>query len=517
MLKILSAEQIRAADAYTIQHKPIPSIDLMERAASAFCQWFLGMFNRNTLVYIFCGLGNNGGDGLAIARMLLNKNYIVSTCIVRHAPHTSTDFAINYNRLKEAYPTSLRDIFSIDNFPAIPAQAVIIDALFGTGLNKPIEGLPAEIIRMINNLSHVIRIAVDIPSGLHADRKSEGIIFNANYTFSFELPKYSFLLPENFPYVGHFYIGSIGLDHHFIEQQKTPHYLITPKGVAAMLRPRKKFDHKGTYGHVLLIGGSKGKMGAIHLAAKAALRTGCGLVTVRIPQCGYKIIQTTAPEIMVELDEEEDYLTALESNTRYTSVGIGPGLGTHKKTAKALIHFLEQYPHPLVLDADALNILATHPNYLHLIPKNSIITPHPKEFERLFGQTNDDYQRHKLQTLKASELGIYIILKGAHTAVACPDGNTYFNSTGNPGMATAGSGDVLTGIITSLLAQGYSYFQAAVIGVFLHGLAGDCAARRLAQPALIASDLIESLSDAYITLEKEIINPILIPLNSMVK
>jgi NAD(P)H-hydrate epimerase len=500
MLRILSADQIRAADAYTISHEPIASIDLMERAAQTFCRWFTRHFPASKNVYIFCGLGNNGGDGLAIARMLLQKNYCVTACIVRYGGKSSPDFDINYQRLSQTFPDSVHEVKSPADIPSIEKSAVIIDALFGSGLNKPLEGLAEEIVIWLNN-QQATKVSVDIPSGLFADKRSEGTIFKADYTFSFELPRYSFLLPENYPYVGEFYFESIGLDKNFIAQQKTSNYYITTTAVAKILRPRKKFDHKGTYGHALIVGGSYGKIGAVYLAAKAALHSGCGLVTAFVPQCGYTILQAALPEAMLLTDKKEKYLTKIKTESRFSAAGIGPGIGTHPKTADALFEFLESINQPVVLDADALNILAGYPNQLHLIPKHSIITPHPKEFERLFGKTADHYQRHLLQSVKAVELNIYIVLKGAHTAIACPDGNTYFNSTGNPGMATAGSGDVLTGIITSFLAQGYNPFEAVILGVFLHGLAGDCVASKLSKPFIIATDIINGLSEAFLKIE----------------
>jgi len=502
MLKILSAEQIKAADAYTIEHEPIASIDLMERASITFTQWFTQKFtDKNRLICVFCGLGNNGGDGLAISRLLHEKGYCVKTFVVRYADNTSADFALNLQRIKEIKDFALFDVRNENAIPAIEKDSIVIDALFGSGLNKPLEGL-AERVVLILNESPSTKVAVDIPSGLFADKKSSGAIFKADFTFSFQLPKFSFLLPENYPYVGEFEFRSIGLNEQFITEQKTNHFYITQEDVSKIIKPRKKFDHKGTYGHALIVGGSYGKIGAIHLAAKAALHTGCGLVTVYIPECGYDIIQSSFPEAMVITDKKENYLSGINPDIKFSAVGIGPGIGKNEKTAEALFEFLSSLNQPVVLDADALNILAEYPNQLHLIPKNSIITPHPKEFDRLFGKSTDHYQRHLLQMVKAVELGIYIILKGANTAIAAPDGNVYFNSTGNPGMATAGSGDVLTGIVTSFMAQGYSSFDSVIAGVYIHGLAGNHASKQLSKPFIIASDIINGLSSAFLELEQ---------------
>jgi ADP-dependent NAD(P)H-hydrate dehydratase / NAD(P)H-hydrate epimerase len=501
MLKILSAEQIKAADAYTIKHEPIASIDLMERASNIFCDWFCEKFtNKNKTVYVFCGTGNNGGDGLAISRLLQEEGFCVKTFVVRYSKSESKDFIINFESLKGIKNFFLREIESEKDFPETESDSYIIDALIGSGLNKPLDGLAEQLVLWLNNIN-AIKIAVDIPSGLYADKKSAGEIFKADYTFSFELPKLSFLLPENFPYVGEFEFRSIGLSKQFIDEPKTNHYYITKEFISTLIKPRRKFDHKGTYGHALIVGGSYGKIGAVQLAARAALHAGCGLVTVYIPKCGYEIIQTSFPEAMVITDKKEDYISKIKTDIKFSSLGIGPGIGKDEKTAEALFEFLSSLEQPVVLDADALNILSDFPNQLHLIPKNSILTPHPKEFERMFGKSSDHYQRLMLQMVKAVELGIYIILKGANTAIACPDGKIYFNSTGNPGMATAGSGDVLTGIITSLMSQGYSSFESVMTGVYLHGLAGNLAASELSKPFIIASDIINGLSKAFFEIE----------------
>ncbi len=502
MLPILSAPQIKAADAYTIANEPVAAVDLMERASVTFCKWFTEKFpDTSKPVFIFCGKGNNGGDGLAVARLLLNQGFTLKVFVVgNNAP--GSDFQINHERLVAINKNILFNIQQENDLPEIPANTTIIDALFGSGLNKPLEGIYKSLIEYLNNIE-AVKVSVDIPSGLFCDERSEGIIFKAQHTFSFELPKYAFLLPENNIYVGDFYFESIGLNRHFIQEQITTHWYITFDDIVSRFRPRNKFGHKGTYGHSLIIAGSYGKMGAAALAAKAALHSGSGLVTVYIPQCGYAVLQTAVPEAMVICDEKEKHISAINIEQRnYSAIGVGMALGNHKKTAEALFSFLENQTQPLVLDADALNILAANTNYLHLIPKHTIITPHPKEFERLFGKTENDYERHQLQIRKAVELGIIIILKGANTAIALPDGNTYFNSTGNPGMATAGSGDVLTGIITALLVQGYSAEDAAIMGVYIHGKAGDVAATEKSQTYITATDIIEALSSIFLSIER---------------
>jgi len=496
-MKILNVEQIRALDAHTIEHEPIASIDLMERAAATFVQWWLETFGSwDKPVFIFCGPGNNGGDGLAIARMLFDKSYDVRVFIFRISDRFSADFKINLDRLADLKGLPVEYLSKGEGLPPIEPGSMVVDAVFGSGLNRPIPDFPGDQIRQINQLD-VVRVAVDVPSGLFADRHSEGVVFQAHYTFSFELPKLAFLFPENQNYVGKWVVRSIGLDAGFIHSTPTNRYFVDYQSVSPLLRDRRKFDHKGSFGHALLVAGGYGKVGAAILAARACLRSGAGLATIHAPKCGYVILQVAFPEAMVRVDEHEYCVSNIPVSGRYAAIGAGCGLGTNKLTARALFDLIKNARQPLVLDADALNILSQHPHYLHQLPENTILTPHPKEFERLFGKTKNDFERHHLQINKARELGVFIILKGANTCIACPDGTAFFNSTGNPGMATGGSGDVLTGLLTGLLAQGYPARDAAILGVFLHGLAGDLAAEKTQQEALLASDLIAALGAAF--------------------
>lgn len=497
-MKILSAEQVRQADAYTIEHEPIASIDLMERAASVFVGWFTARFHQQCQVAIFCGPGNNGGDGLAISRLLLQKDYQVATYILG-APKTSKDFVTNLKRL-ERTPNS--DITELNHaMPNIHGKAVIVDALFGSGLSRPLDGLVGQLVAHLNQQPNT-KIAVDMPTGLFADQPTEGITFNADYTFVFQTPKLSFMLPDNERAVGEWLAGDIGLSKAYFDAVPTPYHLVTAYDV--QLAKRKRFSHKGSYGHALMVTGSFGKIGAGILAAKACLHSGAGLATVFTARCGYTAVQAALPEAMVMCSGEELIDTTVDTAT-YTAIGIGPGIGTDEATAKALHGFITASRHPMVVDADALNILSKHPDWLKLLPKESILTPHPKEFERLFGKTANGFDRLKLLQSKATELGINIVLKGANTAVALTNGEVWFNSTGNPGMATAGSGDVLTGIITGLLAQSYAPAQAAIYGVYLHGLAGDLAASDLGCEALIASDIVAHLGRAFISAHQSLL------------
>ena len=494
-MKILSAAQTRELDAYTIRHEPITSIDLMERASVSFVNWFVGKFDNEQPVSIFCGLGNNGGDGLAIARLLLDKKYTVKVWVVYYADNFSADFKTNYGRLKGLLP--IQEIRQKEDIPAIHSPEIIIDAIFGSGLSRPVEGVAAQVIDAINEGDSSV-VAIDIPSGLYVDSfNPDTHIIQADDTVSFQLPKLSFLLPQNEQFVGEWHLTDIGLHPEKIRQTETPYYYLNEALVKTLIKKRDKFSHKGTFGHALLVGGSYGKMGAVVLAAKACLHAGVGLLTVHIPACGYEIMQISAPEAMAITDAEEKLISSITNTEKYSAIGIGPGLGTAPQTAHALQNLLQHENKPMVIDADGLNLLATNKEWLKLLPPNSILTPHPKEFERLTQPATNEYERLKVLQLFAAQYHVNVVLKGAHTAIANPSGEVYFNSTGNPGMATGGSGDVLTGIISALLAQQYQPFEAALLGVYFHGLAGDFAASCKGYTALVASDLIENLSQAF--------------------
>ncbi|MBK6949884.1 MAG: NAD(P)H-hydrate dehydratase [Haliscomenobacter sp.] len=495
-MKILLSPQIREADQYTIRQEPIASIDLMERAAAAFVQWFERRFSdTSTGVTIVCGTGNNGGDGLAIARLLCQRFYPVNVILLQIAETLSPDCQVNLQRLPPREAIPVRVLGAGDPLPALPETAILVDAIFGSGLNRPVEGYWAACIEALSNHPGV-RISVDLPSGLFADTHSSGAVFRADFTCSFELPKLAFFMPENAPFVGEWEVVPIGLDQSFINQAETPYFYTRKEDVQPLLKRRARFAHKGQFGHALLFCGSYGMMGAAILSSRACLRSGVGLLTVHTPQCGYSILQSTVPEAMAHPDRHELHWTENPSLQGFDAVGAGCGIGKQAATLEALRNLLRQASQPLVLDADALNLIAAN-SLIPLVPKGSILTPHPKEFERMFGPSSNDFERLALLREQAVNLGCVIALKGAFTEVCSPEGEVWFNGSGNPGMATAGSGDVLTGILTGLLAQGYPAWEAARLGVFLHGLAGDLAAERLGHNALLAGDLVDHLGYAF--------------------
>jgi ADP-dependent NAD(P)H-hydrate dehydratase / NAD(P)H-hydrate epimerase len=494
-MKIFSAAQIKQWDAYTIAHEPLAAIDLMERAAAKCFEWLLQQNYAQKHFHIFCGKGNNGGDGLAIARMLIQKKYFVTVYILEFGNIVTADFQTNLARLHE-YSTDIHFIQSQDFFPLIKNNAIIIDALFGTGLNKPLEGISAALVNHLNQSAAEI-IAVDLPSGLSADTSSKGnTVINATHTLSFQNYKLAFLLPENENYCGNIHILNISLHKKFEAEEDATFELTDAAFIKTMYKPRKKFAHKGNFGNAALLCGSNGMMGAAVLIAKACLRAGAGKLTCYIPKCGYTILQTAVPEAMCVV-AGEDYILSAPEIEKFNAAGIGPGIGIHYTHASLLKEIFTKFNKPMLIDADALNCIAQNKELLSLIPPLSIITPHLKEFERLFGTTANDYERLQLALQKSKEHNIYIVLKGHHTFIGTPDGKSFFNSTGNAGMAKGGSGDVLSGIITGLLAQGYSSLQSCIMGVYLHGLAGDIASAKFSQEAMVATDIAECLGEAF--------------------
>ena len=500
-MKILSAEEIRSWDQYTIEQEPISSIDLMERAAGKCADWLVQQYPDAASFGIFCGKGNNGGDGLAIARLLMEKGYQATIHILEFGHLGTNDFQTNLARLNKLPGHDIHFIQSEQNFHPFPVGQIIIDALFGSGLNRSIEGVTASLIEHINNAGRET-VAIDIPSGLFVDRSSKGAVtIIADHTLSFQCYKPAFLFAENEEAVGEIHILDIGLHNGFYQSIHNRFELMDDTTIHSIYKPRKKFSHKGNFGHALLVAGSYGKIGAAVLAAKACMRSGAGLLTCHIPKCGYDILQTSVPEVMVVTDFNSSFSTKVDDDlTKYETLGIGPGIGTASETKMFLREIFDSYRSPIVLDADALNIIASQKDLLKLVPAGSILTPHPKEFERLFGVTQNEFDRVLLALQKARETNCIIVLKGHHTFIATTDGRGFFNSTGNPGMATAGSGDVLTGILTGLLAQGYSSVETSILGVYLHGLAGDISAKQLSMEALMAADIINNLGPAFSTL-----------------
>lgn len=502
-MKVLRAEQVKILDEYTIEHEPISDIDLMERAAGECSKWLKQKFNPSHNCVVFVGPGNNGGDGLVIARHLWAAGYEVQVHLF--SAKMSATAQANFERLKNETKADY-SFFEQTAFPTVTENTVVIDALFGSGLTRPLEGRAARMVEAVNKLNARV-IAIDIPSGLFGEfntalapfstRNGFSNVIKACYTLTLELPFQSFFYADSAPHVGQFQIIPIGLHKQKLKDWDVDLRYINWRCLKDKRQFRSKFQHKGHFGHALLIAGSKGKMGAAVLAAKAALRSGIGLLTVHVPIDGYSIIQTAVPEAMACIDESMTRFCNPNETILYQAIGVGPGIGQKQSTQNALSGMLKSVHKPMVLDADALNILANNPQEINHIPENSILTPHPKEFERLVGHFHSFEEMWQKQKAFAQKHKLIVIVKGAHTAICLPNGKTIYNSTGNPGMATAGSGDVLTGVIMALLAQGYEPQNAAIVGVFAHGLAADMAAAEKGQIGLIASDIVDFLPKAF--------------------
>ncbi len=500
-MKIFTGAQIHELDTYTIEHEPIRSIDLMERAAKALTKAISEEWTNQTPIVVFAGPGNNGGDALAVARMLAEQDYKIAVYLFNIHNQLSADCAINKQRIIDSRRIkSFNEITVNFDPPSLDAGTLVIDGLFGSGLNKPLAGGFASLVKYINHSPAKV-VSIDMPSGLMCEEHTHNIranIVNADLTLTLQQKKLAMLFADNQQFVGDVRVLDIRLSHEYIVQTDSLYTQIEEKDIRPRMIHRSDFVHKGNMGNALLVAGSYGMAGAAVLAARACLRSGAGKVTVNIPKRNYDVMQISVPEAVLQIDREDTYFSEPTDTDDFDALGIGPGIGMNENTAIALIAQLRRTQCPIVADADALNILANHRAWMQQLPKGIILTPHPKEFDRMAGNiSNDCYERLTKAREMAERLGVYIMLKGHNTALCLPDGHVYFNSTGNAGMATAGSGDVLTGIITALLARGYNTKDAALVGMYLHGLAGDLAMKSTSKESLIASDIIDYLPQAF--------------------
>ncbi len=503
-MKILTGGQFRELDKYTIEHEPIASIDLMERASRAIAQELLRRWPVETPFIIFAGPGGNGGDGLAVARMLAEAGYGVTAYLFNVTGKLNADCATNRDRLQQTEGVQFVEVTAEFVFPELHSDVVVVDALFGTGLNKPISGGFAHIVRRLNQAACTV-VSIDMPSGLMTEDNAYNdstTIVRAQLTLTLQHLKLAFLYAENSKYTGEVKVLDIGLSQEWLSQQKGYLWLTEESEMRSLLRSRSRFAHKGEMGHALLVAGSRGMAGAAVMAAQATLRSGVGKLTVHSPFGNLFLLQNQVPEAIVEVDPDEDIITSPLDASVYQAIGIGPGLGKNRYTASALHGYISQQVGPMVVDADTLNILAENQEWLNELPPDSILTPHPKELDRLVGHHTNSFDRMNKARNLAVTLHLFVVLKGHYTQVCTPTGDVLFNPTGNPGMATAGSGDVLTGILTGLLAQGYLPSEAAVLGVWLHGAAGDAAAAELGEECMLATDIIRHLPDAFRRLRK---------------
>lgn len=505
-MKIFTSSQIKDLDRYTIENEPIESINLMERAARAITHAITMLWTKYTHVVVFAGPGNNGGDALAVARMLAEQGYEVEAYLFNISSHLSADCAVNRDRLAQTKKIeNFVEVTQEFNPPQLDENTLIIDGLFGSGLNKPLAGGFASLVKYINASTAKV-VSIDVPSGLMAEDNSFNIsanIIRADHTLTLQQPKLAFLFPENQIFIGKLHILDIGISQEAIESKEAQYRIVEEKEILSLLQKRNEFSHKGTMGHALLVAGCYGMAGAAVLAAKACLRSGAGKVTVHTPKKNSAILQISVPEAIVQPDSNEIIFAEPVDTEDYDAMGIGPGLGQSETTSIALIAQLRRAQCPIVADADALNILANKRAWIQQLPKGIIMTPHPKEFDRIDGHSTNSYERISKAKALAARLQGYIILKGKYSALCMPNGKVLFNPTGNAGMATAGSGDVLTGIITSLLARGYQRHEACMLGIYIHGLAGDIAAEHIGMESLIASDIIKYLPQAFMKLYEQ--------------
>lgn len=503
MIKVIRNDEVRNIDRQTIEKQGIRSVDLMEKAAKACVGKLLESFDPGFSYVILCGNGNNGGDGLAIARLLWERGKTVTVYRVDDTGPSSGDFTANLERWENLIKDKTAILKDNAPFPAISPEAIIIDALFGSGLNRTPGGMAAEVIKHINNCPNPI-IAIDIPSGLYGDKHTDdlSLVVRASFTLTFQVPRPVFFYPEYEQYIGEWHLLDIGLDSAAVKEAGAYAFIPDNLDIASLLPFRPLFGHKGSFGHALLLAGSYGKAGAAILAARACLKSGAGLVTVRTPAKCVNPLQSALPEAMCSPDDEENILSSILKPEAYTALGAGPGLGTDKQTGNVIKRLLQDFNCPMVLDADALNILSENPTWLHFLPAGTILTPHIGEFSRLAGKIADPFERTKQQMELSKKFNCYIVLKGRFSALSCPDGQLFFNPTGNNGMAKGGSGDVLTGLITGFLAQGLSPMKAALCGTYIHGLAGDHCAKTSSPITMTANELIDFFEIAFNEVKK---------------
>ena len=499
-MKIFTAAQIHELDKYTIEHEPIQSIDLMERAAKALTRAIMDAYDSSMPVIVFAGPGNNGGDALAVARMLTEHNYTVTVYLFNISGNLSNDCAVNKVRLQEN--KRVKDFIEVKQEfdpPILEKGMLVVDGLFGSGLNKPLAGGFASLVKYINSSAATV-VSIDVPSGLMTEDNTYNVranIIHADLTLTLQQIKLSFLFKENQLAVGRVKVLDIRLSKEGTQKLDAQYTMLEENDIRQLLLQRNPFTHKGNMGHALLIAGSYGMGGAAILAARACMRAGCGKLTVHTPKKNNLLLQMSIPEAVIHLDKDETFFSETVETDDFAAVGIGSGIGQAEQTAIAMITQIRRTQCPIVADADALNMLGTHHAWMQQLPKNMILTPHPKELERMEGHCSDSYEQLIKARNLAERIQGYVILKGHYSALCMPDGHIVFNSTGNAGMATAGCGDVLTGIITGLLARGYKQADACKLGMYIHGLAGDIAAKELGEESLIASDVIRYLPKAF--------------------
>lgn len=501
-MKIFNTEDIRAIDRRTMETDGVSSLELIERVAQGVASEIASRWRPSKPLLVFAGPGNNGADALAVARILAELGFSPAVYLLNIGGNKlSRDCRDCRDRLiAEAPGVAFKEVTGKFTTPEINSSYLVIDGLYGTGLKGPLAGGFMLLVRYINESGATV-VSIDVPSGMTGDLCADTVnrnIIHADLTLTVQFPRPAFFMRENAELIGEWKTIDINLNHDVIRSTPTGYHLVEGNEVKSLLRPRNPFSSKADYGSALIVAGSYGMMGAAVLAAQGALRAGAGKVTVHAPMCGYEILQSAVPEAMFTADSDKNKLVpgAIKPERDYSAIGVGCGIGTHDITVNALQQFLQSRTRPVVLDADALNCIAKRPTMLSDIPVLSVITPHAGEFDRLFGESPTDEAR----LLKAIDVAHYhnisILLKGHYTALVRPDYKVYFNSTGTPAMATPGSGDVLTGLITALMAQGYKPEVSALLGAYIHGLAGELAAEIHGDYGVTAGDIAANIGIA---------------------
>ncbi len=502
-MKILSAKQIREADQYTIINEPIASIDLMERAVQALFEVIVDRFSTDAVFEIFCGKGNNGGDGLGLARMLQDAGYEVCVKVPNHSRRSSKEFETNFKRLPDSVTVIHFDAISEKMLPK--PGSIVVDAMLGSGLDRPLEELLAETVQSLNSLLNY-KIAVDIPTGLFPDDNKDNNlnkILVCDWTLTLQSAKWSFFHAKTRSFTGEIGILDIGLHTQYLEDAPSSNYFVDFKEVSSIYKPRELHSYKSTFGHAFLFAGKKGSIGASILSAQACHRSGAGLLTVCTPGVGLDPMQTCVPEAMVISDTDANKITEIPDIKRASAIGIGPGIGTEKETARVLKLLIQDAGRPMVLDADALNILAENPTWIPFLPPNTVLTPHIGEFRRLLGvKALDDDYLEELRNFSVKNK-VIVVLKDSITMVADPSAKIHVLNFGSPALASAGSGDVLTGVILGLLSSGYSPLESSLLGVYLQGEAGRISGELYGLESSLARDVIAHLGDAFHSLNEQ--------------
>lgn len=500
-MKIFTGTQIKELDKFTIENEPVASIDLMERAAKAIVRVLREEWDNRIPFVVFAGPGNNGGDALAVARLMAEAGYKVMVFLFNVNGKLSDDCATNKQRAMECkHIKAFTEVVVDFDPPELTAETVVIDGLFGAGLNKTLAGGFASLVKYINQSPAKV-VSIDLPSGLMTEDNTHNVkahIVRADLTLTLQQKKLAMFFEDNQQFLGRLRVLDIRLSPDFIAQTDTKYQVLEEADVRSRMLKRGDFVSKRLMGHALIVAGSYGMAGAAVLAGRACMRSGVGKLTVCTPRRNYDVMQISLPEAILSTGKEDYFFTEPLDTEHYDAVGMGPGLGQHEDTAIALISQIRRTQCPMVIDADALNILASHKAWMQQLPQNLILTPHVGEFDRLGNRGSEgDYDRLSKALDLAQHLQAYILLKGHFSALCLPSGKVYFNPTGNAGMATAGSGDVLTGIITGLLARGYNREDACIVGMYLHGLAGDLAAKQLGKESLMAGDIVSYLPQAF--------------------